>query len=229
MPASTGSYWRTNSIQLPVLQSGTYYLIFTTDLYNNLLESNTGNNKLTVPITLNITPPDLAPIAFQAPSAVTAPPHPQVTFVWGVTNQGTGAALGYWIDNLAISTNSVLIRQPSRRRHYEYGPVAPGTAYWRTNTYNVPVTHSGTFYFFFQANSGGALYESDEANNVAVAQVTFDIHPADLVPAAFLAPNVVSGLPDQTALLLGGYERGQRRAIGQWTDQVYLSASSNLD
>src|SRR5207302_4582103 len=102
--ASGGSYWRTNSVRLPAVQSGTYYLIFKIDSGSSLYESNTNNNSISVPINLTITPSDLVPVAFQAPTLIDGPPFPTVTLVWGATNQGTGAALDSWFDDVYIST-----------------------------------------------------------------------------------------------------------------------------
>jgi hypothetical protein len=72
-----GSYWRTNTLILPVVESGTYYLVFTTDFYNNLAELTTNNNGITVPITVTITPADLAPLALQVPSILNGAPDPK--------------------------------------------------------------------------------------------------------------------------------------------------------
>jgi hypothetical protein len=43
---------------------------------------------------------------------------------------------------------------------YENGPVAPGTAYWRTNTLWPPVVHNGTYYFTLNADANNQLIES---------------------------------------------------------------------
>ena len=232
VPAA-GSYWRTNSVQLPVTQSGVYYLVFKTDINDNLLEADTNNNVMIVPITLTITPPDLAPVVFQGPSVVTAPPLPSVTFSWGVVNQGSGPAIGspYWTDVILISTNSVLDSSARQVSYfYEYGPIAPGTVYWRTNDVSVPITRSGTYYFFFEADSEDSIYESNMSNNVAVAQVTFNIRLADLTPSAFTMPSLISGPPNPKLLFSWGITNaGAGAALGQWSDQVYLSIHSNLD
>jgi hypothetical protein len=59
------------------VESGTYYLVFTTDFYNNLAELTTNNNGITVPITVTITPADLAPLALQVPSILNGAPDPK--------------------------------------------------------------------------------------------------------------------------------------------------------
>jgi hypothetical protein len=84
------SYWRTNTVQLPVVEGGTYYLHFRTDVWDSVPDSDRSNNIVVVPFTYEATPPDLAPLAFQVPADITGPPNPSVTLVWGVTNQANG-------------------------------------------------------------------------------------------------------------------------------------------
>jgi hypothetical protein len=51
---SAGSYWLTHTVRLPVRASGTYHLLYQTDADNWLVESDEGNNTISVPITLNL-------------------------------------------------------------------------------------------------------------------------------------------------------------------------------
>src|SRR4029079_19750139 len=75
-----GLYWRTNQAQLPVVQSGTYYLFFSVNRDGQLFESHTNNNLLAVPITFNIQPPDLVPVVSLIPTNMTVPPNPFIDF-----------------------------------------------------------------------------------------------------------------------------------------------------
>src|SRR5439155_13325774 len=106
---TNGSYQLTNSVTLPLSQSGTYYLLFKTDDDNRLYEGNESNNvSVAVPVTFNLTPPDLVPVSLSAPANVTSTtPNPTVQVTWGVTNQGTGSASG-WYDRVWFSTNGLL-------------------------------------------------------------------------------------------------------------------------
>jgi len=47
LPAG-GSYWRTNTVRLPIVESGTYRLFFRTDVDDRLVESDESNNMLAV-------------------------------------------------------------------------------------------------------------------------------------------------------------------------------------
>ena len=64
VPAGSG-YWQTNVLRLPATQDGQYELSLLVDGWNEVLESQTNNNRIVVPITLHILPPDLAPLTIQ--------------------------------------------------------------------------------------------------------------------------------------------------------------------
>src|SRR5262249_27064860 len=66
-----GQYWRTNTVRLPVVRSGTYYLLFKADQDNSLYESRTNNNLVVAALTVTIQPPDLAPLALLVPNSIT--------------------------------------------------------------------------------------------------------------------------------------------------------------
>src|SRR5262249_20165292 len=132
------SYQRTNMVHLPVVYSTNCHLIFKTDVYDVLSESNETNNTLAVPLAVNILPPDLAPIAFIVPNAVTSAPRPNLSFVWGVTNQGIGVAdpgnYWSWSDSVYLSSNSVLDNTAQLVGGWsESTPIPAGGSYWRTN------------------------------------------------------------------------------------------------
>jgi subtilase family serine protease len=231
VPAST-SYWRTNSIQLPVSQSGLYHLFFITDPYNNLLESRTNNNLVEAVIYLEIQPPDLAPFALLAPRVVTSAPNPTITFAVGVTNQGTGIAVAnpYWFDRVYLSTNATADwNDPMVTDIYETGPVAPGQSYWSTNSARLGIVDSGTYYLIYQANMAGFLKESETTNNVLSTRISFDIVRPDLVPITRL-PLQVTGPPyPMVDLVMGATNQGPGAAEGYWSDYVYLSTDTNID
>ena len=230
------SYWVTNSIRVPVTSSGNYFFFLKTDPYNEVYESNTNNNFAVMPVAFTIQPPDLAPIALQVPGNITGPPYPSLTFTWGVTNRGIGAAVGYyyWSDSLYISTNAVFDSSALFVAGLsEAGPVAPGAAYWRTNAARLPVVKSGAYYFFFVADAGGQLFESNESNNVLVEPVTLNIQPPDLVPT-LNAPTVVNGPPNPSVRITWGVtNQGAGVAIPYgnffWSDRIYFSRDGVLD
>jgi subtilase family serine protease len=228
------TYWRTNIVRIPVLQSGTYHLIFKADASESLYESGEDNNVLVVPVTFDVRPPDLVPIALQVPSLIAGPPNPSVTVVWGVTNRGVGPAID-WSDRLFVSTNTVWDAGDREiSRGIELGPVEFGEAYWRTNMVRMPVVVSGTYYLILKADADASLYELDEGNNTLAVPMAFEVRPPDLVPLVLQAPTVLTGPPDpgaEVTLVWGVTNQGVGPAVGNptWRNRVYLSHRPVLD
>lgn len=229
-------YLQTNTVRLPVRQDGTYYLIFRSDSSSELYESDKSNNVVVAPLTVHIQRPDLAPVALQLPNVLTSPPNPEITFVWGVTNQGLGAAIGHydWTDDLYYSTNAVLDSSAQWLNYYNYywerGPIAPGGSYWRTNSVRLPIVRSGTYYFFLKVDNSDYLLESDESNNVLVASANFIIEPPDLAPIVSQIPAEFIGPPNPAITLVWAVTNlGPGLARPRWADAVYLSADPVLD
>src|SRR5262249_10204401 len=128
------TYWLTNQLTLPVIQSGLYYLILNVNGYQWMAESNTNNNVLAAGFSFEATPPDLTPLKLVVSPSITGPPYPLVTVVWGVTNQGPGYAAGYRSDNLYISTNATLDSSAMMLTSLSESSTVPlGGVYWRTN------------------------------------------------------------------------------------------------
>jgi hypothetical protein len=242
LPAAA-SYWRTNTLRLPIQQSGTYYLHLRVDaslsLGGSVMESVESNNGLVVPFTFQATPPNLAPVVFHAPPEIVSPAHPLVTFVWGVTNQGVGAVESDrgWSDAVFLSATGVLDgTEEAVFGVTETNAVPAGGSYGRTNRVSLPLNYSGSYYLIFVTDSGRAIAESDEQDNVRVVPFTYDPTPPDLAPVAFRVPTVVTGAPHPRVTLawevvnqgVGAAEATNRWQNG-WDDRVYLSASPRLD
>jgi len=232
-PVESGqTYWRTNSVRIPVVQSGIYYLIFKADASESLYESGEDNNVLVVPVTFDVRPPDLSPMALQVPSLISGPPNPSLTVVWGVTNQGIGPAID-WSDRLFLSTNTVWDAADHEvLRSTELGPVDPGETYWRTNVVRIPVEASGTYYLILKADADASLHEINEANNTLVVSLRFEVQPPDLVPLVLQAPTVLTFPPEPTVTLVWGVtNQGVGPAVGNptWLNRVYLSHRPFLD
>ena len=230
-----GTYWRTNSVMLPNLQSGRYYLILQTDAYNQLADSDYTNNTLSLPLDLVLQTPDLMPLSFAVPGVVTGPPNPKMLLSWGVTNEGPGTAIAlpFWTDRVFFSTNAFVspTDQPLLSS-YEIGPMGPGVSYWRTNLTRIPVRESGLYYFIFQTDCDNKASESNLSNNELVMPVTFNVTPPDLMPIQLQAPSVVTGPPNPSVSI--SYvvtNQGLGEAIGSdyWFDQLYVSTNSVLD
>lgn len=169
-----GSYWLTNVVRLPAIDSGKYFLVFETDADDSLTESDILNNEAVVPIQLTLSlPPDLAMTEFQSPSLVTGPANPTIHLVWHVANQGLGPATIPWSDAVLLYTNLTSGPASVLGGFAETNAVAGGGDYWRTNTVTLPIAQSGGFYLGFRADADNEVYETDESNNGALAPITF--------------------------------------------------------
>src|SRR5262249_24432561 len=132
-PISPGrTYWRQATAHIPLTQSGSYFLILKANSRDyELNESDHSNNTLAVPVTFNIQSPDLVPILVQPPNLVTGPPNPILTLVWGITNQGAGAAGGsgylpdYWYDEVYFLSNSVFNPERDQRLLVQQASIRP--------------------------------------------------------------------------------------------------------
>ncbi|HZR16765.1 MAG TPA: hypothetical protein VFE51_05505, partial [Verrucomicrobiae bacterium] len=230
LPAG-GSYWRTQNAQVPVRVTGDYYLIFRTDAASTLGDANYTNNTLAVPVHFNISAPDLAPIAFIVPTNVVDAPNSAMTIVWGVTNQGPGtiaSSATSWVDRVFLSPDPILhpYWDTVIASGVQNGPLAAGGTYWRTNLVRLPVSTNGHYYLFCSiASDPNRLVESDTSNNLATAEVTFQINPPDLLPIALLCQTQISSAFPSITLAWAVTNQGTGPAIGSpfpWTDSISL-------
>jgi len=184
-PTEAGeTYWRTNLVRIPVVESGTYYLILKADAEASLHELDEANNTLAVPIRFEVQPPDLVPLVLQAPSVLTFPPEPTVTLIWGVTNQGVGPAVGNptWRNRVYLSHRPFLDEDDDDVVDlFDTSRVEPSACAWHTNTVVLPVFPGRPYYLFFKTDADSLLRESIETNNVAMVPVTINM----LLPARF--------------------------------------------
>ena len=208
LPAGSG-YWRTNQAQLPVTQSGAYYLIFETDTWNSIGDSNLSNNVVSLPVTVHINPPDLAAIALQAPSSVTSAPYPTIKLVWGVTNQGAGAISGpvEWYDLIRISTNDVFPGDPwgpVLGYSHETNSLPAGGSYWRTNEFQLPITESGAYYLWLLVDAYSSAFDANYSNNFLRIPINLQLQAPDLAPTLLLVPDLVTGTPHPSVSVVIG-------------------------
>jgi hypothetical protein len=180
-----GSYWQTNNVTLPMSANGNYTLFVQVDAGNSIYEANLGD-KISVPVsgTFTLTPPDLMPVSVVAPATVTATsPNSVVQVVWGVTNQGSGSALGYWYDRVWFSTNGVLDANSVDLGDFYFDQGAPaGGSYWQTNSVTLPISLGGTYNYtlFVQVDIYNWIYESNKSNNISAPvpeTLTLDLPP----------------------------------------------------
>jgi len=143
-----GSYWQTNNVNLPMSANGNYTLFVQVDAGNYIYEANLGDKvSAGVSGTFTLTPPDLIPVSVVAPATVTTTqPNPTIQVVWGVTNQGSGAALGGWYDRVWFSTNGVLDTSSIDLGDFYFNQGVPaGGNYSQTNSVTLPISLGGSY------------------------------------------------------------------------------------
>jgi hypothetical protein len=144
-----------------------------------------------------------------------------------------GAAEGtpYWSDRIYVSTRPVWdLTAREVFADYLNAYIRPTGSYWRTNTFHLPLTNSGTYYIFFGANSGRELIESSYLNNLTSVAFQFTLHEADLAPISIRVPTVVTGPPNPLVSYTWGVTN---RGLGMaqpypypWYDAVSLSTNN---
>jgi hypothetical protein len=207
------TYWLTNTVRLPVGDSGNYYLIFEADTYRVLEESAPLNNVASVPIRLQLSlQPDLVLLDFRFPSELTGSANPTVQVSWQIANQGLGQAVAPWFDTLLFYTNLSYGPPVVLNSSLETNPLPVSDIYTRTISLTLPVSQGGTYGVSFQANSSNVLYELDYNNNN-----TF-------VPLAFTLVPVKIELAGAQALADGSFVLEVSAPPGQYT----LQTSTNL-
>ena len=122
------SYTISQTATLPGVAAGDYYLLFITDQYDYVAETNEDNNVKAVPITLTASSVDLIVTAADAPANADAGGPANVS--WTVKNQGTDAAASSWYDYVYLSTDATYDPFDSYVTSSYAGssvPLAPGT------------------------------------------------------------------------------------------------------
>ncbi|MGA2556269.1 MAG: LamG-like jellyroll fold domain-containing protein, partial [Verrucomicrobiota bacterium] len=185
-------------------------------------------------------PADLAPVAFTAPSSViSAAPNPAVQAVWCVTNRGIAATAGAWYDTVWFSTNGVLDGNSINIGNF-YCPggywspqaVPPGGSYWQTNTVALPMTQSGNYTLFVQADAGNSIYEASLSDKVSnPINGTFTLIPPDLMPISVAAPGATTAAQANPTVQVSWVvtNQGIGAASGGWYDGVWFSTNGALD
>ena len=227
--AASGKYTWTNTIIIPQVGAGPYYLFVVADdpyYGNQISESSKANNTNAIAVTVQV--PDLAPASIVVPAAMS--PGQAVAVVCVVTNTGNGSANGYWYDTIYLSSNVVLSAgdRPLTYVYRTHSVTAAGSYAW-TNTVTIPEVAGGPYYLFVVADDpyyGLPISEVSKANNTNSVSVTVQV--PDLVPALGSVPAVVAvGKVLSVACVVTN--QGNGSGLGGWYDTIYLSSNAVLN
>ncbi|TAK33737.1 MAG: hypothetical protein EPO21_11995 [Chloroflexota bacterium] len=221
--AAESSYGVSQTVNLPRVGPGDYYLILRTDMYKAVTESNETNNSDVIPFTIQAT--DLDPTAFTAP--VTALAGQSVAISWTVKNQGDADAAPAWEDRVYLSTDMTLDSTDTYVTRVTHDTaLMAGSSYGVSQSVTAPKVAPGNYFLILRADMYNAVIESSEMNN-SVA-IPFTIQSTDLVPTAFTAPTIAPA-GQSVALSWTVKNQGNADAASSWEDRVYLSTDTTLD
>jgi hypothetical protein len=173
-PLAPGTtYVRQANVVIPfgaTLENRTYFLMVMTDFNNRQPESSDGNNsRIGSALTVTAPPlPDLAVTEVKAP-LVGVPGQP-VELVWSITNQGSAAAAGQWVETVYVSADDQIGGDLSVASFTFTSTLAPGEFLTRTQAVVLPGnTFIGNLYFAVSVDSSLLVREVTEGNNTALA------------------------------------------------------------
>ena len=177
--------------------------------------------------------PDLTVTGITVPAECTG--GQDIEIAWTVTNVGIGVATGSWWDTAWRSADD----QPGGdvefvKLHYEAGATGllPSHSYTRKTTATVPPDATGSEWIVVAADADHHLDETDEMNNLSLADQALwittrpapDLQIDDLVVPATLPADEAAVL-SWTVFNRGDGPTGAR----VWFDSIYLSDDTQLD
>ena len=219
------------TVNLPGLAPGDYYLLFLADQFNNVPETNETNNTRAVPITLTASSADLTVTAATAPATAKAGGTADIS--WTVENLGPDAATSGWTDAVYLSTDQTHdFSDPYLAVWFVSSPLAAGASNTHNTTVTLPTVPAGQYYLLFITDVGGSQAETDETNNLRAVPITLEAadttSPVDLAVSNASAP--ASASPGQYVSVSWVVTNvGTDTADASWTDAVYLSTDATLD
>lgn len=170
MPLAPGaSYTATKLLTVPNVPAGSYFLHVNTDDGLAIGESDEVNNHRTIPIA--VTTPDLVAAGVTAPASVRA--QQSVSLGWSVSNPGSGAAKAPWMDIVYLSADPTCCAGDTALATVSHtAALAPGASYAQTKSVTIPTRPPGNYFLILKVDTGGAVYEANESNNLRVVPLT---------------------------------------------------------
>jgi hypothetical protein len=158
--------------------TGTFQVTVTTNAGNTVFEFNmagpggsntaSSNNTATTTFTSTLAAyPDLAASGVTAPATVA--PGQQITVGWTLANNGNAAANGPWTEQVLLATDAKGGGATLLQAFRYAGPLAAGQSVSRSVTVQVPNVGAGNYWLVVSENPFAEVYETNTANNTAVA------------------------------------------------------------
>jgi subtilase family serine protease len=225
------SYQQTQSVSLPEVAPGTYYLLLRVDEQGYIAESNEANNRRAFEFT--IAAPDLVPTALTSPNS--ARRIEQIEVSWTVVNTGAAQAdaetSGGWYDHIYFSTDAILDNSDSELGSWWWSTaVTTSGDYQQSQLVTLPEVDGGDYYLILQVNRDNYLYEGNTANNRI--GVPIRIVAPDLTPTSLTGP-ATARVNEEIELTWEVKNQGEAEIdpawTGSWANSIYLSTNEVLD
>ena len=228
------SYARVRNFTAPTTLAGAYTVSLRLDVRHGLYELNEGNNRLDFATQIEVLPalePDLDV------TQLVSDPGPILSgqtldAEWVVANVGAGdPRVETRRDRAYLSRDQFF---DSQFDLYLGEVVRPnpgaGEADSASHRFDVPLGPQGPYFLILRADATGALPESDESNNSAIAGLIEFVLPdsADLsFESAVATGPVLAG--EEFEFTWTARNDGENTVLGRWFDDVYLSEDTILD
>lgn len=191
---------------------------------------------VTTTVTVTVPRPDLAPGLYSVYPAQVEPGG-NMTVYWGNTNAGGGTIPSgtSWIDQIYLSTDTVLgDANDVYLGDYTFTLTDDLWMYVTVDAsleVTIPAeTPQGAYFILLKADSGDAIVETSEGNNVTSLVLNIGTPQYDLVIESVTPAVTEAKVGDQVLVSWAGRNDGSFTILnGWWYDEVYISADTTLD
>jgi uncharacterized repeat protein (TIGR01451 family) len=148
---------------------------------------------------------------------------------WSVQNIGIGnTSTVSWYDAIYLSNDDKLDSNDQQLGGNSHSRLNASESYSDTRTVSLPNVPSRNYYIFVKIDVLNNLYESNETNNIKIAEHPFIVRVPDLAVTTIDAPTRVS--PQQQFNFSWTVQnQGNGNISVGWSDYIYFSNDSNLD
>ena len=229
--AAGESYDATASFNVPLGQSGPFYVFVATDRGGVVAETAEGNN---IGVDSGFTQVSLAPPADLVVGDITIPdsgiPGTNASLTYTVTNQGSNPAQGSWRDTLYLSADTTWdIGDAVFGSVQVHGPLDGGTSYTRTITAALPGVTPGAYHVIVRSDILNTVVESNNGNNIGGSLDDVQIDVAQLALGTAVNGSLGAGQSLFYKIVVGAGETVRVKLDGAGNDngnELYLRRGS---
>ena len=237
LPLAEGAgYTKSASPLLPLSASrfgGNYYLLVQADALTTEPEINESNNVNASQLASIALPPlpDLVVSDILAP--VEAIAGQEIPLSWTLTNQGTAAASGSWLDRVFVSNDPAWGDDRFLGQFTFTGEIDAGQSLTRTQMVSLPIDLQGQFWTIVETDIYNQIFEhANDANNLTVddSPMAVQVPPIANLQVAGVTPPSDAFSSQQTVVEWTVINTGTGATNAPiWYDAVYLSLDTTLD